>query len=379
MAPDQEESELIEEKIEEAQIEPALKLDYKLQTCAERADLVNQIIERTPAQSLTNRYLEILGDYIMSAITKEEKRAHFYITDNRRMTIDRRETSYEGLVEKFENGEDGIYNIMRNDKNILFQHKQEITPEDIETVPGLKELRAAIDEIEIQSKAATGRRKYLLKKQLIEMRKDQYILKSSYKAPMATVPSIVKGINKIDLSERRYVDEEGNPQSTGLISFFNPAHIAAILSFYNALKIETRGKYQDDFYYLLEAFDGLLQRALAPHPIYTDIVKMKLAGASHNDIRLMLKEKYNQEHTVQFVSSLWCLKIPKVIAEYEQKQFLIWYYNENNLPLKRCSCCKERKPANHHFFSRNKTSKDGFYSQCKQCRQKNLKNKDKLK
>ena len=30
MAPDQEESELIEEKIEEAQIEPALKLDYKL-------------------------------------------------------------------------------------------------------------------------------------------------------------------------------------------------------------------------------------------------------------------------------------------------------------------------------------------------------------
>ena len=85
----------------------------------------------------------------MGAITKEEKRAHFYITDNRRMTIDRRETSYEGLVEKFENGEDGIYNIMRNDKNILFQHKQEITPEDIETVPGLKELRAAIDEIEI--------------------------------------------------------------------------------------------------------------------------------------------------------------------------------------------------------------------------------------
>lgn len=378
MAPDQE-SELIEEKIEEAQIEPALKLDYKLQTCAERADLVNQIIARTPAAALTNRYLEILGDYIMGAITKEEKRAHLYITDNRRMTIERRETSYEGLVEKFENGEDGIYNIMRNDKNILLQQKQEITPEDIETVPGLKELRAAIDEIEAQSKAATGRRKYLLKKQLIEMRKDQYILKSSYKTPMTVTPSIIKGVNKIDLSEHRYMDENGNPQSTGLISFFNPAHIAAILSFYNALKIETRGKYQDDFYYLLEAFDDLLWRALAPYPIYTDIVKMKLAGASHNDIRLMLKEKYHQEHTVQFVSSLWCLKIPKVIAEYEQKKFLSWYYRENGLPLKRCSCCKARKPANHHFFSRNKTSKDGFYSQCKQCRQKNLKNKDKLK
>ena len=117
------------------------------------------------------------------------------------------------------------------------------------------------------------------------MRKDQYILKTSYKNPMTTTPSIVKGVNKIDLSEKRYIDKEGNPQSTGLISFFNPSHIAALLSFYNALKIETRGKYQNDFYYLLEAFDELLWRALAPYPIYTDVVKMKLNGASHNDIR----------------------------------------------------------------------------------------------
>ena len=171
----------MENELEEAQITPSLRLDYKLKTCQERAGLVNKIVALTPSEKLTPRYLELLGDYIMGGITKEEKKEHLYMTDNRRVTIDRRETSFEGLAEKFENGADGIYNLMTNDKNIIFQHKQEITQEDIETIPGLKELRQCIDETEAAGKVATGRKKYLLKKQLIEMRKDQYILKSAYR------------------------------------------------------------------------------------------------------------------------------------------------------------------------------------------------------
>jgi hypothetical protein len=56
----------------------------------------------------------------MGGITKEEKKEKLYLTDNRRITIEKWETSFEGLAEKFENGEDGIYNLMTNDKNILF-------------------------------------------------------------------------------------------------------------------------------------------------------------------------------------------------------------------------------------------------------------------
>lgn len=35
-------------------------------------------------------------------------------------TVNRRETSFQGLAEKLENGEDGIYNMIANDKNIIF-------------------------------------------------------------------------------------------------------------------------------------------------------------------------------------------------------------------------------------------------------------------
>lgn len=313
----------------------------------------------------------------MNAITKEEKKERLYLTDNRRITIDRRETSFEGLVEKFENGEDGIYQMITNDKNIIFQHKQEITQKDIETVPGLKELRESMAQIEEAGKAATGKRKYLLKKQLIEMRRDQYILKNSANPPLFLSSVSPKGTNKIDLSEHRYIDQDGNPQSTGLISFFNPVHISAILCHYNALKIMTQGHYQDDFYYLMEDFDKLLNKALSAYPAYLDIVKMKVDNKTNFEIQQMLLNKYNIQHSVQYISQLWRSKIPKIIAEQEQHDYLLWQsQNDPNIPMKRCACCKERKPANARFFSRNKTSKDGWYSWCKMCRnKKNAENK----
>ena len=47
---------------------------------------------------------------------KQEKRQRKILTDNRMTTVNTRETSFEGLVSQLENGEDGIYNLITNDK-----------------------------------------------------------------------------------------------------------------------------------------------------------------------------------------------------------------------------------------------------------------------
>lgn len=74
------------------------------------------------------------------------------------ITINKRETSYEGLTTKLENGEDGIYNFMTGgDKNILLVPKISITEDDILTIPGLKELRKEIKKIENKQKNAIGK------------------------------------------------------------------------------------------------------------------------------------------------------------------------------------------------------------------------------
>lgn len=367
-APEQEDD-LIEEKIVAENIQTAIRLDYKLKTCEERAELVNKIVDQTPQENLTARYLEILGDYIMGAISKEEKKSKMYLTDNRLVTVNKRETSFEGLVEKFENGEDGIYNLISNDKNMILSPKYTITEEDIETIPGLKALREEIAKIEAAEKAATGRKKYLLKKQLIEMRRDQYILKNSFKTTL--LPSTcIKGINKIDLSERRWLDEKGEPQSSGLISFFNYKHISAILCNYSALKNEIESRSYSDFYYLIEDFDRLLKKVLQNNDqIYSDIIKLKIQGKTNLEIQKNLLDKYARTYTVEYLSALWRNKIPKLIAEQAKEDYLIWYYQTKKPnSWKTCSCCKQSKPMHNYFFSQNKTAKDGWYSLCKQCR-----------
>jgi len=47
-------------------------------------------------------------------------------------------------VNKFENGEDGIYSLITEDKNIIFTPKISITEQDLEDIPELRELKKAI-------------------------------------------------------------------------------------------------------------------------------------------------------------------------------------------------------------------------------------------
>lgn len=294
------------------------------------------------------------------------------------VTINKRETSYEGLAEKFENGEDGLYSLMTNDKNILLQPKNTITEKDVAEVPGLAELRKAIEDVKASEATATGRRKFLLKKQLIEMYKDQYILRDAYRTPMQPKVFAVKPVS-IDLSEKRWVDDQGQPHSDGLISFFNPEHISAILCNYSGLKIQTEGKYQDDFFYLMQDFDKLLRRALEDHPMYAAIVKKKIAGVSNQEIQDFLWSEYKTKHTVEYISALWRHKIPQVIAEFAENEYLLWYYKHEapeKAKWKKCTRCGQVKLAHNRFFSKNSTSRDGFYSICKCCRNQKTKKKE---
>ena len=149
------------------------------------------------------------------------------------VTINRRETSFQGLASKFENGEDGVYNmIINNDKNVLLTPKYEITQEDIDTIPELKRLRDEIEKIELQYKLAKGKKKYLLKKQIIEMRQDQYVIKNAYK-PVTYSLNLIKTIPYLDLSDHFEINEQGNIINKGLISFFNPTHVSLLLCNYS--------------------------------------------------------------------------------------------------------------------------------------------------
>lgn len=308
-------------------------------------------------------------------MTKEEKKSKHVLTDNHKITIKKREVSLEGLMESMECGPDSFYNLIANDKNILFTPKISITLKDLEEIPALRDLRAAIEQVEKAFKKAQGRDRFLLKKQLIEMYQDQYVIKNAHRRPI-NILNLCKTFSSLDLSEKITVNKNGEPETTCLISFFNPKHISALLCHYSALKEQSYGEFSSDNYFLMQAFDDLVYLALAEkYPLYYDLVIYKIDGMANAEIRLKLSEKYNITYTTEYLSSLWRNKIPKLIAETAKVEALYWYYTEvKKGRWKKCSRCGQIKLANNMFFSKNKASKDGLYSICKECR--NKKNKE---
>lgn len=343
-----------------------IKLDYTLESPEERNELVKKILEETPDPSPA--YLEILGNYLVFCMEKQEKKEKKILTDNRLMTVNKRETSFEGLVSQLENGEDGIYNLMDdNNKQAIFQPKVTITKKDLEEIPALVQIKEAIKFWENKAKTAQGKDAYTIKKAIIELRKDQYIVKDSFRKPMRST-KISKTKFPMKLNDSYSFDSEGFVIPEGC-SLANPQICSAILCNYSKLKADSYGAFDGDLYYLMESFDQVCEKALSDYPLYKEIVIRKIDGMKNAEIQKILQEKFDITHSLEYISSLWRKKIPGLIALTAEDEILENHFlNIEKGKYKRCSRCGEIKLAHNKYFSKNKTSKDNFYSICKCCR-----------
>lgn len=347
-----------------------MKLDYTLESPADRVVLVEQILAETP--NANSQYLESLADYLILCMEKQEKKQRKVLTENRMATVNKRETSYEGLVSQLENGEDGIYNLMTENKNQLFTPKITISKQDLEELPLLRQLREGINVWEAALKKSEGRDAFIIKKALIEMRKDQYLIKNGYKKPII-FNKLSHSYPYIPLEDKTCrFDEDGYPIPEG-ISLLNPKICSIILCNYSRLKQDAEGHFDSDLYYLMDSFDTIADSALKPYPIYDKIVECKVDGMQNLQIQRTLQAEFGIKHSLEYISNLWRSKIPKLIASEAEDQWLNWYYLEKEKGnYKRCGRCGEIKLAHNKYFSKNKTSKDTFYSICKKCRNKKI-------
>lgn len=135
------------------------------------------------------------------------------------------------------------------------------------------------------------------------------------------------------------------------------------------LKEDSWGEFEKELWYLMYDFDILITKALKNYPLYEKIVEYKIDGLQNIDIQEKIQMEFGIKHSIEYISSLWRNKIPKIIASAAEDEFLTWYYtNEEKGVYKKCSRCGQIKLAHNKYFSKNKTSKDSFYSICKCCR-----------
>jgi hypothetical protein len=344
-------------------VKAQMKLKYSNSFPEERKIIVEKILEENP--NPPSSYLEILADYLSLCMEKQEKKEKKILTENRSATINKRETSFEGLSLAFENGEDGIYNLIREDKNIIFRPKISITKQDEDDIPYLKQLRQGIAEWELAQKSATGKAAYIMKKSLIEMRKDQYLIRTAFKPPVVCSKLNFPKPNRL-LDSEEHLDENNQLVYSGA-SLCDPAICSLILCNYSRLKQNSWGDFEGDFYFLMEDFDDVSERALRDYPLYQKITLYKVDGKTNAQIKKLIQEELNIIHNEEYYSTIWRNKIPKLIASQAQEDYLLWYYKNHPSPMKKCGKCGQDLPAHDFFFSRNKKN---FYSICKKCRRK---------
>jgi hypothetical protein len=348
------------------EVDNLIKLDYSLEKPEDRNELVKQILQENPEPN--EKYLEILADYLILCMEKQEKKEKKILTDNRMTTVNKRETSFEGLISQFENGEDGIYNLVTNDKNVIFQPKISITKKDLEEIQPLRQLKEAITIWENKQKTATGKEAYIIKRTLIDLRKDQYIIKNAYRKPIVPI-KLIHSKHVIHLDGKVQIDEETGEITYSGFTFLDPKVCEQILCNYSKLKEDSYGNFENDTWYMINDFEKLCDKALENYPLYMRLVEYKIDGMPNLDIQDALQVEFGIKHSIEYISSLWRNKIPKLIASAAEDEWLNYHFTmEEKGKFKRCSRCGKIKLAHNKYFSKNKTSKDSFYSICKECR-----------
>jgi hypothetical protein len=222
-----------------------MQLDLNIEDENSRLELVKTIISENKELSpqdikdLSN-YLLFIGD--KKETIKQRNEEYPILTSNREATIAKRQISYDGLIDKFKNGEDGIYNIINNNRNQLLDYRDPITEEDIESIPELRKCLDSITTLQRQyDREQSISRKKKLKTTIIESWKQAYLIKSFHR-PERTVPgnnNTLVSLEMFSIPEKIYFDEKFIPHSDQSLSFFNQEAVSFLLQYYQSLKEET--------------------------------------------------------------------------------------------------------------------------------------------
>lgn len=355
-----------------------MRLDYSLRTYEERKRYVDDLI--ATGEKFTQQQLGYMADYLLFVMDgrrtiAEKSNQYPIVTKNRDVTVSKRQISYEETVSRLQNGEDGLYALIINDKDVLMDVREPISQEDIDSIPGIRENLETIESIKKRLDTARGRARYTLKRDLISKYQELYTIKASFtgRSSRARVNQQVRSMAHMPIPERVVLDESGMPKSEGFISLLNQSHVAFLLKYYQLLKEESWEDLNSDMRWLLIDLEDTVVRALLPdNEILYDLLVWEIDGCTGAQIAEKMLDKYGIMHSEQYFSTLWCRKIPKMVAEQAQKDWLIWHYRyeaPEEAVWKTCKTCGQTKLAHSMFFHKN-TSKDGFYSKCRECRSK---------
>lgn len=253
--------------------------------------------------------------------------------------------------------------------------------------------------------------KYLkMRHELVELRREQYTLRDSYKKIMFTqasddytepetmefdvnvevyplglhygegVSSVVfrswrelvpEGLAEVDLkliSDLYWKKEESPPTTSQMcIDFRELEHVYQLLNYLFDLKdAADEADHTSNLSSLLRTLHFYVEHADLTD-IQREILDMKLHKKKNTDIAWDINHKYNKSYTPNYISTIFRQRIiPRINdAAVMHKEIIANIFFPEN--FKQCTCCGEYKLRCPENYTRKSRSNDGFSSRCKIC------------
>lgn len=384
-----------------------LKLDFTLETAAERTEFVNKYLDPYGTH-YTQKELETIANYILfgkdedgtSAVDRKEIQIQ-----TKHNTYKRREPeSLEALLESPTFDERAF-----SHNELKYKHpKPTIDREKDADVPGMKELWEQIDKVaylidvnkgkikDDSVRKLTDRELYEYSHLLVELRRQQFTLKDSVKPvicrtktnvtqsfyevgeevpweevgsdfdirPMGTYPS-----NKMRFEDPRNlieIDYQPNAAATTILNFCDPLHIYALYENYMDLEEEADKNPESVLGNILETLKWYEENCGLTE-VQKEILKLKIEKKSNEYIADYLHKNFNTTHSPNYISTIYKQHICKEIADFAQLRFDYYMNREILNKWKKCGKCGKWKLVDERDFSKRSRNADGYASICKNC------------
>ena len=390
-------------------------LDFNLKTSQERLEFLRNTVDFS---TLTKKDLETCTDYVLYG--KDPEKDNTSIVDRGEVYIKTKYKSYnktepvslEALMESPTFDE----SIFRKEKDIYRKPKPKIDREKCKDVPGMKELWEAIDLLEHRFKLAKGliepdggeevpqldsKQLYHLNHQLIELRKQQYLLKDSTFQEVSTNKNYGSFYtNPVDLqvnypvfpvglmsdqkdgdfinpfqSKRAFKGfdieekiEELKQQKKPYISFLDKEHIYQLCLNYYQIKDQGEKNPDSPLNNLLWTLDFYIEKANLSEQQKL-IVECKKHNMLNREICKVLMDKMGIYHQENYISTIWN-KACQLIADAADLHFDEWCCKDYVPAWKKCSCCGKMMLRDSRNFVKKSKAPDGLTNRCKRCDQK---------
>lgn len=391
------------------------KLDFTLNTSKERLNYIKTNID---FNQLTKKDIELCTDYVLYG--KEPDKNNTSLVDRKEIYIKTKYSSWSkqepcSLEELMEtpNFDETVF---KKEKNIYRKPKPSIDREKCKDIPGMKELWEQIDQlnrkIQLFEKKIepepneqvpnyTSKELYHLKHLLIELRKEQYMLKDiAYPELVAAKNYGIFYQEEADFQTNYPVfpcgiinnsDEEffKNPYKNGIefkafdlekeierldqnkrpyFNFLNKEHIYHLCLNYYEIKDLADRTPNSPLQGLLKTLDFYIDKAnlSEQQKLIVDGKKHKLLN---KEICKILNEKLGINHQENYISTIWN-KACQSIANAAELHFDEWCCKDYEPAWKKCKCCNQFLLRDLRNFVKKTKASDGLTNRCKRCDQK---------